>query len=209
MSILFLDEALVLVQGARMSTGNGNLAARPEEQRVRAALVDADAQTAVRVLMTEYGDSLYGVIVQMMGDRSAADDVYQIMWIQVLRDRGQFSGEGSVRAWLHSIARHRCLDSIKMKRRRQTRFKPASETFDVADPALGAREQLASKELSSVLEQCLQTLPTETRIPVILRFQEGMSYKEIARICGERPGTLQARVVRALPILRKCVEDKT
>jgi DNA-directed RNA polymerase specialized sigma24 family protein len=39
-----------------------------------------------------------------------------------------------------------------------------------------------------------------------LRFQQGVTYEEMARREGERPATLQARVARALPVLRRCLE---
>jgi DNA-directed RNA polymerase specialized sigma24 family protein len=43
---------------------------------------------------------------------------------------------------------------------------------------------------------------------VLLRFEEGLAYPEIARMSGEEPATIQARVARALPSLRECVEQK-
>jgi RNA polymerase sigma-70 factor (ECF subfamily) len=44
---------------------------------------------------------------------------------------------------------------------------------------------------------------------VLLRYQEGFSFEEMGRICRERPGTLQQRVARALPVLRACIEKRT
>ena len=41
---------------------------------------------------------------------------------------------------------------------------------------------------------------------VVLRYQHGFTFEEMAVICNEKPGTLQARVSRALPLLRACVE---
>jgi len=43
---------------------------------------------------------------------------------------------------------------------------------------------------------------------VLLRFQEGLPYEEMGRMCREKPATLQARVTRALPLLRRCLEGK-
>jgi RNA polymerase sigma-70 factor (ECF subfamily) len=41
---------------------------------------------------------------------------------------------------------------------------------------------------------------------VLLRFQTGMSYPEMSDVLGVRSETLQARVARALPVLRRCLE---
>jgi DNA-directed RNA polymerase specialized sigma24 family protein len=47
------------------------------------------------------------------------------------------------------------------------------------------------------------------RTAVLLRYQQGFTFAEMARICGEKPGTLQARVARALPLLRAWIEAQT
>ena len=43
---------------------------------------------------------------------------------------------------------------------------------------------------------------------VLLRFQQGLSYPEIARLSNEKAPALQVRVARALPVLRRCLEEK-
>ena len=53
------------------------------------------------------------------------------------------------------------------------------------------------------LEKAFQRLRPKVRIAILLRYREGLSYAEMAAICDERPATLQARVSRALPVLRR------
>ena len=43
----------------------------------------------------------------------------------------------------------------------------------------------------------------------MLRYQSGFTFEELAELFSQKPGTLQARVMRALPVLRKCIEAKT
>ena len=54
----------------------------------------------------------------------------------------------------------------------------------------------------------LEKLEPHVRIAVVLRYQEGFSYEQMAQICHEKPATLQARVARAMPLLRRCLENK-
>jgi DNA-directed RNA polymerase specialized sigma24 family protein len=42
----------------------------------------------------------------------------------------------------------------------------------------------------------------------VLRYVQNFSYEEMAVICGEKAGTLQARVARSMPLLQKCLEAK-
>jgi DNA-directed RNA polymerase specialized sigma24 family protein len=62
--------------------------------------------------------------------------------------------------------------------------------------------------IARVLDACLRELSAESRMAVLLRFQEGMTFEEMGRLCCEKPPTLQARVARALPVLRRCVQTK-
>ena len=59
-----------------------------------------------------------------------------------------------------------------------------------------------------MLAECLQKLQPAARQAVVLRYQEELSYDEAAAVSGVRVGTLQQRVARALPVLRKCVEAR-
>tara|TARA_R110002073_G_scaffold256849_1_gene419432 strand:+ start:31827 stop:32042 length:216 start_codon:yes stop_codon:yes gene_type:complete len=59
---------------------------------------------------------------------------------------------------------------------------------------------------SAAMDRALERLKPEVRIAVLLRYREDMSFEEMAEVCGERPATLQARVARALPKLRKALE---
>jgi DNA-directed RNA polymerase specialized sigma24 family protein len=43
---------------------------------------------------------------------------------------------------------------------------------------------------------------------VLLRYQQGFSFDEMAAICRERPATLRARVARALPVMRASIEAR-
>ena len=60
--------------------------------------------------------------------------------------------------------------------------------------------------LARILAACLGKLAPAAREAVVLRYQQELSYDEAAAIAGERPGTLQRRVARALPVLRTCME---
>ena len=79
---------------------------------------------------------------------------------------------------------------------------------DTPDLASSAEERLVVTAFSRALEQCLAALVPRARAAVLLRYQEGFSYPEMAAICHERPATLQARVARALPPLRRCLENR-
>jgi RNA polymerase sigma-70 factor (ECF subfamily) len=80
--------------------------------------------------------------------------------------------------------------------------------LDEPDPSSSSADCLDAQSISKALEECLDELPPHVRAAVRLRYEEGLSYEEMSRICEERPATLQARVARALPLLRRSLEGR-
>ncbi len=114
-----------------------------------------------------------------------------------------FSRRSSLRTWLFGIARHRCLDALKVERRRRRRFPRLDEEQD--RPAAGAdpEAELAALSLGAALAACLRGLAPRARAAVLLRYQQGLSYVQIAALGGERaapgPGGARPSGAAALP----------
>lgn len=161
---------------------------------------------ALTILMTRYGEEVYRHCRQVLGDSDLAADVHQTVFVQAYRDLPSFTGRASFRTWLYAIARHRCLDALKTQRRRRLRFLLGAMAHDRPDPRPDARDQLQGQAEAAAMARALETLKPEVRIAVLLRYREDMSFEEMAEVCGEQAATLQARVARALPKLKKSLQ---
>jgi RNA polymerase sigma-70 factor (ECF subfamily) len=181
---------------------------RDPETEALAALEHGDLDAALDVLMHAYGTALYRYCCQMVRDEEMARDAHQLAFVQAYEGLPRFSRRSSLRTWLFGIARHRCLDALKVDRRRRARFHELTVAGDRPTPAPSAEESLATRSLAGALEACLRQLAPRIRSTVLLRFQQGLSYPEIARLSGEAAATLQVRVARALPVLRRCLEQR-
>lgn len=188
-----------------MHSSVANLPQSPEEL-AKLALQDGDRDTALTLLMETYGEEIYRHCRQVVGDSDVAADVHQTVFVQAYRDLARFDGRASFRTWLYAIARHRCLDALKIRRRRRLRFLLGVTTIDRPDPTPDVRARMVRNAQSAAMDRALERLKPEVRIAVLLRYREDMSFEEMAEVCGERPATLQARVARALPKLRKALE---
>lgn len=183
-------------------------AVAPGERAILKALDEGDRDTALRLLMRDYGSAVYRYCRRMVGDGDLADEVHQMTFVQAYEAMARFAGRSSLRTWLFGIAHHRCLDALKISRRREKRFQPLDGLPDHPAPAETAEDRLATRSRVGALERCLRDLAPRVRAAVLLRFQQGVTYEEMARLEGERAPTLQARVARALPVLRRCLERK-
>jgi RNA polymerase sigma-70 factor (ECF subfamily) len=159
-------------------------------------LVDAGTPAvALRVLMQRHGTSVCRYCREELHDTTLADDVQQQIFLQVHRDIGRFHRRATLRTWLFAIARNRVLDAVKARHRARAHVDD-DETADTLDPSPDAGDRIGK-------------LSPQTRTALLLRYQQGFTFEEMSEICHEKPGTLQARVMRALPALRRCIESRT
>jgi RNA polymerase sigma-70 factor (ECF subfamily) len=178
------------------------------EGEILSALARGDREAALRLLLREYGTPVWRYCRRMAGDGDLADEAHQMTFVQAYEGLPRFAGRSSLRTWLFGIAHHRCLDVLKISRRREARFAPLDGLPEPPAPAATAEDRLAAASRVRTLGRCLRELAPHVRAAVLLRFQQGITYEEMARLEGERAPTLQARVARALPVLRRCLESK-
>ena len=169
----------------------------------------ASARDRLSELMRAHGDAVYTYCARVLKDQTLAADVLQQVFEQAFRDLATLRQGRRARASLFGIAYHPCLDALKMRRRSAKRL--AEEPDDMEETASDERlvsERVEAKELMVALDDCVRNLPETGRVAILLRFQEGMTYELMGTTCGEKPATLAARVARALPLLRRCLEAK-
>jgi RNA polymerase sigma-70 factor (ECF subfamily) len=176
------------------------------DERIRAAVRVGDRKQALRILMATYGTAIYGVCTRFLADRALTEDVHQTCFVQAYESLDTVLERGSVAAWLVTIARNRCLDALKIQRRRHRWQVLHGSLPEVHDGRRSPEEELQRGALSQRLRHALDTLSSEARRAVELRFGEALSYEHMAELCGARAGTLQMRVSRALPALRRSLE---
>jgi RNA polymerase sigma-70 factor, ECF subfamily len=171
--------------------------------------VTGDGGEQLRRLMAEYGGAVYATCVRILRDRVLAEDVLQRVFLDAHRDLDRFQGRSTIRTWLIGIATHRCQDAMKARRRREKRFHTDEHAvINAADPSSDVEGPLDRARVGKALEDCLGELSGESRAAVLMRFHAGMSYEEMADAVGDNPGTLRKRVIRALPVVRRCLENK-
>jgi RNA polymerase sigma-70 factor, ECF subfamily len=181
-----------------------------DDSAILQALDAKDYRRALRLLMAAYGDSVYSYCGRILGKVPQVDDVHQLVWIQAYDALPTFARRSSLRTWLFGIANHRCLDAIKAYRRLQKRVVADGDRLPEAPPEQtpSAERKLDHAILAEALDDCLARLPTSIRMVLLLRFHEEFTFEEMSTMTNEKAGTLQARVSRAMPLLRDCLASK-
>jgi RNA polymerase sigma-70 factor (ECF subfamily) len=178
------------------------------ERQAQAALDRSDRRGALTILMRGYGEAVFQFCRRNLRDPALAEDVHQQVFIQAYEDLPRFSRRSGWKTWLFGIAHHRCLDAAKGNRRFLARFTSSDQAGNPEDPASPPEERLVRRVVEQAVSQCLGSLAPAARSAVSLRYTEGFTFEEMAVICGEKAGTLQARVARALPVVKRCLESR-
>jgi RNA polymerase sigma factor (sigma-70 family) len=166
-----------------------------------------DVGNALSRLMQRHGVQVHRYCSAALRDTALADDVHQRVFMQAFRDLRRFQGRSTIRTWLFGIARHRVLDAARARRRTLRRCAGPPHAHP-PDPRPPLSESLDDLRLRDALVLSLERLDDKVRTALLLRYQQGFTFEEMALICHEKAGTLAARVARALPRLRADIESR-
>ena len=137
---------------------------------------------------------------RLTGNVEQARDVVQDTFLRLCRQPAHKLAQldGHLKEWLFTVCRNRAIDTLRKEGRMNTLEHPElATTNETPDNALEAREQ---KE--RVLES-VQSLPTRQREMVHLKFVEGLSYRQIAKITGDSVSNVGYILHTALSALRQ------
>jgi RNA polymerase sigma factor (sigma-70 family) len=156
--------------------------------------------------MVAYGTPLTAFAHRVLRNHEAAREVCQQVFFKAFQGLSKFEARSSFWSWLCKIAYHRCVDELKRNGRVS-----AVDDFDVwnglvgpADPTMDG-DRVAKRR---ALEQCLGKLPVPMRTQLLMRYFFGLSYGEIGEAVGVPHGTVQVRMSRILPRLRRCLRGE-
>ena len=156
--------------------------------------------------MTAYGAPLTAFALRILRDRELAKDVRQQVFLDAYQRIDTFEGRSSLWSWLCGIAYHRCLDELRRAKRagRIDNFDVWNELIESSELAMD-QDRIAKQR---ALEQCLGKLSVSMRTQLLMRCYLGLSYAEIGEVVGDAHGTVQVRMSRILPRLRRCLRNE-
>jgi RNA polymerase sigma-70 factor (ECF subfamily) len=155
---------------------------------------DVDAFTQ---LIRKYETTVLGVAFSMTGDSELASEIAQQSFIRAWQRLKDLKQANRFAAWVCQIARNIANDLHRTKR-------ISSQVPELIDPNSPApHEQLDQAEISAAIQIALDSLDSITRTTVVLRYFDGLSSREIARILSTSPAAVDMRLSRARDQLRQ------
>ena len=175
------------------------------EQLIDGRVIEACQQgdrAAFQQLFETYKDKVFSIAVYSSGgDRAVADDVTQQIFLKLFTAIRQFRGDSEFTTWLYRLVVNACLD----ERRRRRRFLPWGETVAMRNPSdkKPQEKQYARLEVQEAVQDAIGELKPKFRLPILLKYIEGLSYDEIASVMGCSKGTVASRLNRGHSQLAK------
>ena len=190
-------------------------------------LKDSDVQLMLRVregdeaayaqLVATYQDRLIGLLTNLVGDRTTAEDVAQEVFLRVYRARHGYEANAKFSTWLFSIAHNLASNTRRSKGRRKETQLAASESSgpQVAPMAQLVAEKsalmpsriMARAELMEKVQAAMETLNDRQRMALLLHKFEGMNYIDIGAAMEMTPQAVKSLLSRARDQLRVALEE--
>ena len=176
---------------------------------VLASQVAGGSSAALEALYDRYSSIVLGLIVKILGDRRAAEDVLQEAFWRVWKSAGTFQPErGAFSSWLFRIARNLAIDAY-----RRGNVRPQVMTDDnaasmeqMSDPDMDVAQQAQSAIENRQVRLAMTSLPGEQKQVLEMAYFQGMTRQEIAETTGEPLGTIHTRARLALQKLKDELE---
>lgn len=184
-------------------TANPEIPAENPDTTGAWALVEAAQRgdmDAFGELFDRYYDVVFRYVLFRMGDRNLAEDLTQETFVRALRRITSVSYQGrDIGAWFVTIARNLIFDHVKSSRYRLEQT--TSEIVELSPSTSGPEQQVIDGATHDELLRCVQKLNLDQQECIQLRFLQGLSVAETARIMERNEGAvkaLQHRAVRRL-----------
>ena len=157
-------------------------------------------------LIETYQHRLMRYLMFLTGKREVAEDLFQEVWIRVLRRGSQYNGKARFDTWIFTIARNLVIDlSRKRTMASLDEMRDTGEDerpFEIAEDGPSPLEQFQHRENAAEVAAVLLTLDPTYREVLSLRFHEELSLEEIATVTQAPLSTVKSRLYRGLAALK-------
>lgn len=166
-------------------------------------------QDAFAELVNEHQRYVYNLALRILRDENEALDLAQETFVRAWSALPNFRGQSRFRTWLYRIATNLCYNRLPTLRRSLNDLgEEIVEVLSNPDPrSVNPAYKLEKQELREYLFQAVDNLDEKYRLLIALRYQDELSYDEIASTLNLPLGTVKTGLFRAKARLRSALEN--
>ena len=194
---------------------NSHLSEKGKKDLVHVQAAINGSQSAYASLMDRYRESIYYMMLKMVGNTDDADDLTIEAFAKAFNRLEQYSPNFAFSTWLYKIASNNCIDFLRKKRIKVTSMDTGIKTgdgetiyFDAKSNTRDPEETVMHKQKVKHMRELVSKLKPRYRLLVEKRYFEELSYEEISKELDLPLGTVKAQLFRARDFLANLI-DKT
>ena len=173
---------------------------------------DSGFETLVR----SYGPQVMAIARRYLRSEADAADCFQNTFVAIFQSIDNFQGKSFFRHWVRGVTVNQCLMKLRKRQRRREEsiehmlpmFDERGNRVEVAGPRqkAGIGESIDAERRRQFVRECIDRLPENYRLAILLRDIDGYSTREAAAILGIQANALKTRLHRARSALRFMLE---
>ena len=151
-------------------------------------------------LVNRYKDRLLNFVFQFLGDIEQAEDVVQDTMLRLYEKKHYYKEIAKFSTWIYTIARNLANTELRKRKRRKTTYlSQLSKERQFEIPAIqdDVDQSLHNEFINDRIQSAINNLPEHSKVVIILRDIQELSYEEISNIVEVPLGTIKSRINRA------------
>ena len=151
-------------------------------------------------LVNRYKDRLLNFVFQFLGDIEQAEDVVQDTMLRLYEKKHYYKEIAKFSTWIYTIARNLANTELRKRKRRKTTYlSQLSKERQFEIPAIqdDVDQSLQNEFINDRIQSAINNLPEHSKVVIILRDIQELSYEEISNIVEVPLGTIKSRINRA------------
>lgn len=163
-----------------------------------------------RLIMDRYAPVVFHVVRGFEKDEIHVKEIAHDIFLKVYERLNSFKGDSAFSSWIYMVALNYCRDHSKKEQRRR---KYSGDYDDELVNNSSSEEEnpeshLINHEMTDLLNAGIEKLKPDHKLPLEMKYREGLSYEAISEILNVSVSALKVRIHRARNELKNILEDK-
>lgn len=154
----------------------------------------------------EYYNMVHGLIVYIIKERAAAEDIIQEAFIKIIKNKPLFESELKLKAWLKVVTRNTAINYLRKNKNNRNQLDTDSVFIDmetINQTSASVETTVETQMMQESIEFYLSQLKPEYRVLIEMRWKEGLSYREMAEFLDTSEEIVKQRLFRARGSIKK------
>lgn len=157
------------------------------------------------VLVERYQKQIFSLTYRLTNDPEEAQDLAQEVFIHIYKVLGKYDQERKFFSWMYKVATNVCYNALRRGKKEQTvALDKVIEIVPlISNSETHPEEYFQRRETQDIVRKAVAELPDKYRLPLVLRYLEDLTYKEIAEYMDLPLTTIETRLYRGKAMLQK------